>query len=116
MVANVPIVMGVELPKALFDINQEKIFGLTINPVVLQTIRKARAKTLGFQGEMKGNYSDMEHVRAELNYANKLFAKNPVWPVIEVTGKAIEETAAVVVRIHHDRKKKCFLPRISKRY
>ncbi|KAG0479225.1 hypothetical protein HPP92_010083 [Vanilla planifolia] len=116
MVANVPIVMGVELPKALFDINQEKIFGLTINPVVLQTIRKARAKTLGFQGEMKSNYSNMEHVRAELNYANKIFAQNPVWPVIEVTGKAIEETAAVVVRIHHDRKKKCFIPRISKRY
>lgn len=34
----------------------------------------------------------------------------------EVTGKAIEETAAVIVRIHHDRKQKCSMPRISKRY
>lgn len=36
--------------------------------------------------------------------------------VAEVTGKAIEETAAVVVRIYHDRKQKCSMPRISKRY
>ncbi|PKA52618.1 Putative pentatricopeptide repeat-containing protein [Apostasia shenzhenica] len=115
-VANFPIVMGIDMPKAIFEINQEKIFGVTINPVVLQTIRKARAKTLGFKGDMKNNYSDMEHVRAELEFADRIFAQNPVWPVIEVTGKAIEETAAVVVRIYHDRRKKCFLPRISKRY
>ncbi|KAH0458647.1 hypothetical protein IEQ34_011461 [Dendrobium chrysotoxum] len=115
-VANVPIVMGVDSPKSLFDINQEKIYGLTINPAVLQTIRKARAKTLGLKGDMMSNYSDMEHVREELEFAKRIFARNPVWPVIEITGKAIEETAAVIVRIYHDRKKKCFLPRISKRY
>ncbi|KAH0459098.1 hypothetical protein IEQ34_011912 [Dendrobium chrysotoxum] len=115
-VANVPIVIGVDSPKSLFDINQEKIFGLTINPAVLQTIRKARAKTLGLKGDMMSNYSDMEHVREELEFAKRIFAQNPIWPVIEITGKAIEETAAVIVRIYHDRKKKCFLPRISKRY
>ncbi|XP_008801175.2 probable pyruvate, phosphate dikinase regulatory protein, chloroplastic [Phoenix dactylifera] len=115
-VANIPIVMGVELPKALFEINQEKVFGLTINPVVLLSIRKARAKSLGLDGEMRSNYSEMDYVREELEYANKIFVQNPVWPVIEVTGKAIEETAAVVVRICHDRKQKCLMPRISKRY
>ncbi|XP_010931130.1 probable pyruvate, phosphate dikinase regulatory protein, chloroplastic [Elaeis guineensis] len=115
-VANVPIVMGVELPKTLFEINQEKVFGLTINPVVLQSIRKARAKSLGFDSEMRSNYSEMDHVRGELEYANRIFMQNPVWPVIEVTGKAIEETAAVVARIYHDRKQKCLMPRISKRY
>ncbi|XP_028554833.1 putative pentatricopeptide repeat-containing protein At5g59200, chloroplastic isoform X1 [Dendrobium catenatum] len=115
-VANVPIVVGVDSPKSLFDINQEKIFGLTINPAALQTIRKARTKTLGLKGGMMSNYSDMEHVREELEFAKKIFARNPVWPVIEITGKAIEETAAVIVRIYHDRKKKRFLPHISKRY
>ncbi|KAB8105699.1 hypothetical protein EE612_039707 [Oryza sativa] len=113
-VANVPIVMGVNLPKSLFEIDQDKIFGLTINPVVLQAIRKARAKTLGFHGQ-KSNYAEMEHVRGELDHANQIFAQHPIWPVIEVTGKAIEETAAVVVRIFHDRKQKCAMPRISKR-
>uniref|UniRef100_A0A0D9WZQ3 Pyruvate, phosphate dikinase regulatory protein, chloroplastic n=1 Tax=Leersia perrieri TaxID=77586 RepID=A0A0D9WZQ3_9ORYZ len=114
-VANVPIVMGVDLPKSLFEIDQDKIFGLTINPVVLQAIRKARAKTLGFHGQ-KSNYAEMEHVRGELDHANQIFSQHPIWPVIEVTGKAIEETAAVVVRIFHDRKQKCAMPRISKRY
>lgn len=81
-VANVPIVMGVELPKMLFEINQEKIFGLTINPVILQTIRKARAKSLGFHGEMRSNYSEMDHVKGELEYASHIFTQNPVWLVI----------------------------------
>ncbi|WCJ20299.1 Pyruvate phosphate dikinase regulatory protein chloroplastic [Euphorbia peplus] len=115
-VANVPLVMGVQLPKTLFSIDPEKVFGLTINPVVLQTIRRARAKSLGFTGEMRSTYSEMDHVRRELEFARKLFAQNPVWPVIEVTGKAIEETAAVILRLYHDRKNKCAMPAISKRY
>lgn len=81
-VANVPIVIGVELPKNLSVIDPEKVFGLTINPVVLQTIRKARAKSLGFSEQMKSNYSDMGYVRKELEYAREVFARNPVWPVI----------------------------------
>ncbi|MCL7044465.1 hypothetical protein MKW94_014576 [Papaver nudicaule] len=115
-VANVPIVMGIELPKTLFEVDRRKIFGLTINPFNLQTIRRTRAKTLGFVDTMTGNYSDMDHVRQELETAGKIFAQNPTWPVIEVTGKAIEETAAVLLRLYHDRKQKCSMPRISKRY
>ncbi|KAF8035763.1 hypothetical protein BT93_C1710 [Corymbia citriodora subsp. variegata] len=115
-VANVPIVMGVELPKTLFEVDPEKVFGLTINPVVLQTIRKSRAKSLGFSEETRSNYSEMDYVREELEFAGKIFSQNPVWPVIEVTGKAIEETAAVVLRLYHDRKQRCLMPRISKRY
>lgn len=145
-VANVPIVMGIKLPKNLFEADPEKVFGLTINPIVLQTIRRARAKSLGFSEEMRSTYSEMEFVREELDYAGKVFAQNPTWPVIgiqlirrqnvlpfivakfrlltivssvwlaEVTGKAIEETAAVILRLYHDRKHKCSMPRISKRY
>nr|XP_043619285.1 probable pyruvate, phosphate dikinase regulatory protein, chloroplastic [Erigeron canadensis]XP_043619286.1 probable pyruvate, phosphate dikinase regulatory protein, chloroplastic [Erigeron canadensis]XP_043619287.1 probable pyruvate, phosphate dikinase regulatory protein, chloroplastic [Erigeron canadensis] len=115
-VANVPIVMGVPLPKALFEIDQEKVFALTINPVVLQTIRRARSKTLGFSDHMRTNYSEMDHVREELDFACKIFAQNPTWPVIEVSGKAIEETAVTVLRLYQDRKNRCSMPRISKRY
>lgn len=81
-VANVPIVIGVELPNTLFEVEPEKVFGLTINPVVLHTIRKARAKSLGFCEEIRSNYSEMDHVRAELEFAGKIFAQNPAWPVI----------------------------------
>ncbi|XP_015885709.3 probable pyruvate, phosphate dikinase regulatory protein, chloroplastic [Ziziphus jujuba] len=115
-VANVPIVKGVDLPKTLFRVDPEKVFGLTINPVVLQTIRKARAKSLGFSNQMRSNYSEMDYVREELGFARIVFSQNPGWPVIEVTGKAIEETAAVVLRLYHDRKHKSSMPRISKRY
>ncbi|XP_028788549.1 pyruvate, phosphate dikinase regulatory protein 2-like [Neltuma alba] len=115
-VANVPIVMGVEMPKTLFKVDVSKVFGLTINPVVLQNIRKARARTLGFSPESRSNYSEMDYVRQELEFAGRLFAENPVWPVIDVTGKAIEETAAVILRLYHDRRQKFMMPRISKRY
>ncbi|CAI0420563.1 unnamed protein product [Linum tenue] len=52
----------------------------------------------------------MDHVREELEYAGRVFAQNPAWPV----KRAIEETAAVVLRLYHDRKNKCLMPRISK--
>lgn len=81
-VANVPIVMGVELPKTLFQVDSQKVFGLTINQVVLQAIRRARAKSLGFSEEVRSNYSEMDYVREELEFAGRIFARNPVWPVI----------------------------------
>lgn len=81
-VANVPIVIGIDLPTALFEVEPDKVFGLTINPVVLHTIRRARAKALGFQQDMRSHYSDMDHVKAELEFAGKIFAQNPTWPVI----------------------------------
>ncbi|XP_073119318.1 probable pyruvate, phosphate dikinase regulatory protein, chloroplastic [Henckelia pumila] len=115
-VANVPIVMNVELPRSLFEVDPEKVFALTINPVVLLTIRKARAKSLGFGDENWSSYSDMDYVKAELEFARNIFQQNPIWPVIEVSGKAIEETAAIVLRLYHDRKNRCSMPRISKRY
>ena len=81
-VANVPIVMGVELPRTLFKVDPENVFCLTINPVVLQTIRRARAKSLGFSEEVRSNYSEMDYVREELEFAGRIFAQNPGWPVI----------------------------------
>ncbi|KAE8686236.1 putative pyruvate [Hibiscus syriacus] len=94
----------------------EKVFGLTVNPSVLQTIRKARSRSLGFGDETRSNCSEMDHVKEELEFARGAFAQNPTWPVIEVTGKAIEDTAAVILRLYHERKHKCTMPRISKRY
>lgn len=81
-VANVPIVMGVQVPKTLFQVDPKKVFGLTINPAVLQGIRKARAKTLGFGSDGRSNYSEMDYIREELEIAGRLFAQNPIWPVI----------------------------------
>ncbi|KAJ0808640.1 putative transferase [Helianthus annuus] len=115
-VANVPIVKGVDLPKTLFEVDQKKVFALTLNPVMLQTIRLERAKGLGYHEDEGSDYAEMAHVREELEYANKIFTQNPTWPVIEVTGKAIEEIAAIILRVYQDRKHGSPVPIISKLY
>ncbi|KAL0407287.1 UNVERIFIED_CONTAM: putative pyruvate, phosphate dikinase regulatory protein, chloroplastic [Sesamum latifolium] len=79
-------------------------------------LARARAKSLGFTDDIRSNYCEMDYVKVELECASKIFQQNPVWPVIDVTGKAIEETAAIILRLYHDRKNKCSMPRISKRY
>ncbi|KAJ0239411.1 Pyruvate [Hirschfeldia incana] len=115
-VSNIPIVSGVDLPKNLFEIDSRKVFGLMINPVVLQGIREARAKSLGLGSGFEIKYSELRSVREELELAKRIFAENPSWPVIEVTERAIEETAAVVLRLYDERQSNRAMPRISKRY
>ncbi|CAG7887179.1 unnamed protein product [Brassica rapa] len=115
-VSNVPIVNGVDLPRTLFEVDSRKVFGLMINPVVLQGIREARAKSLGLGSGFEIKYSELRSVREELELAKRIFAENPSWPVIEVTERAIEETAAVVLRLYDERQSNRAMPRISKCY
>lgn len=81
-VANVPLVFGIDPPKELFEIDQNKIFGLTINANFLKAIRLARYRHLGVAEESRSSYSDMDHIRKELEFSRKLFAQNPRWPVV----------------------------------
>jgi regulator of PEP synthase PpsR (kinase-PPPase family) len=43
------------------------------------------------------NYGLRDHVREELDRAHALFREHPQWPVVDVTGRAIEETAGIIV-------------------
>ncbi|CAH8313282.1 unnamed protein product [Eruca vesicaria subsp. sativa] len=115
-VANVPFVMGVEPPKTLFEVEPRKVFALKIELVVLQAIRRTRAKTLGVDTEGENRYSGFDLVRKELDFASKIYAKNPGWAVIDVTNKAIEETAALILRLYHDTSSSTSVPCISKRF
>lgn len=115
-VANVPIVVGVDLPKTISLINQDKIFGLSINPAALQKIRRSRAVSLGFDTDLGDSYSDINNIRLELEFASRLYAQNPLWTVIDATGKATEELAAIVLRIYNDKRQKRQMPHISMRY
>ena len=94
-VANIPIVLGIDLPPELFEVNQDKIFALTIDPEPLHAIRLARVRNLGLKSH--SNYGSIEHIYMELDYANELFRSNPRWPVIDVTRRAVEESAAVIL-------------------
>jgi regulator of PEP synthase PpsR (kinase-PPPase family) len=90
LVANVPIVLGLEPPGQLFKIHQKKIIGLTIRPDLLVSLRQTRMAQLAHADI---NYGDEEHVKDELKYSHEVFRKNPKWSVIDITGKAIEEVA-----------------------
>lgn len=100
---NVPIVMDVPLPEKLFQIDQRKIFGLTIDPDELFRIRKNRLTRLGLSND-EGDYADLSKVSEEIEWANRIFSENKRWPVFNVTGKALEETAAEIIKLLNMRK------------
>jgi hypothetical protein len=99
-VGNVPIVFDQPLPDRLFDVEASRVFALTIDPDVLQHIRRSRLKAMGMA---RINYDDRDYILAELEYASHLFRSQPQWPVVDVTGKAIEETAATILGVMQDR-------------
>lgn len=100
-VSNVPVVLERPLPQAIHEVDQRKIFALTIDPASLQEIRKQRLQTMRLPG--RSNYGDMDYILAELEWSDDLFRRNPSWPVIDVTRKAVEETAATIITILHER-------------
>lgn len=99
-VANVPIVLDHPLPRWLYDVDPNRIIALTIGPDALQSIRSSRLRHMGVG---TSNYDDRDYILAELEYAIELFHANPEWPLIDVTNKAIEETAATILQILRDR-------------
>ncbi len=102
-VGNVPIVFEQEPPRQLFEVHQGRVFALTIDPSALQGIRRARLAAMGMQPHRPFNYDDMGYILAELEYAEGLVRANREWPVLDVTGKAVEETAASILGILNDR-------------
>lgn len=93
-VANVPVVKDIPLPEKLFATDQRKIIGLSIDPGALMAIRRERLIRMG--EDPSGAYASADHVMAENEYCMALFKKNRRWPVFDVTGKALEETATEV--------------------
>lgn len=106
-VCNIPIVPGIPIPAELEHADQHKIIGLTIQADALHIIRKARLERLGKDtvGGSTESYASLEHVVRDIETANELFRANKRWPVFDVSGKALEETAAEVIRVISSRKK-----------
>ncbi|QSO52654.1 kinase/pyrophosphorylase [Alicyclobacillus curvatus] len=94
-VANVPLVPEVTPPEQLFRLqDKKKVIGLTIRPDKLNMIRKERLKSLGLTGE--ATYASEERILTELEYAESVM-KRLGCPCIDVSDKAVEETAGVVL-------------------
>ena len=95
-VANVPLVPEIPIPDELFKIDPKKIIGLTNNPEKLNSIRQERLKALGLSSD--ASYANVERILQELDYAEKIMKKVGC-PVINVSNKAIEETAGIIIDI-----------------
>lgn len=103
-VANVPLVPEVPPPEELFQVPPERIVGLIINPHKLNEIRAERLKTMGLSTD--ANYANIERISEELEYAKTIMRKLRC-PVIDVSNKAIEETANRVLEIVMKNRKMC---------
>ena len=94
--ANVPIVPGLALAPELVNAKRPMIVGLTFDPVRLVQIRRNRLRQL--HEDQATDYTDPEKVREEVAWGRRIFAEND-WPVIDVTRRSIEETAAAVMQL-----------------
>jgi len=95
-VANVPLVIEIQPPKAIFEIPSKKVIGLTNSPENLNQIRTERLKALGLGGG--ANYASLERILDELEYAEKIMKKIGC-PIIDVSNKAIEETTEIILSL-----------------
>ena len=98
--ANIPIVIESPPPGKLFSLENPLVVGLTSNPERLVQIRRNRLLSLNQAPET--DYVDAEAVRRELQYARRMFADND-WPVIDVTRRSIEESAAAIINLVNER-------------
>ena len=103
-VSNIPLVNENSIPNFLKKNNDTKciIVGLTVEPERLIEIRKTRMNTLN---EVRGkNYTDLKKINEEVEMSKKTFQKYK-WPVIDVTRKSVEETAASIIKMYEIKKK-----------
>ncbi len=93
-VANVPIILDMPVPETLFNIPHERVFCLNTYAHRLEELRKVRDVHLG---GATGDYSNRNYIKKELNYAMRLFKRNPKWTIINVTNKPVEEISAEIL-------------------
>jgi regulator of PEP synthase PpsR (kinase-PPPase family) len=102
-VANVPLVLELPLPVELSGVAAQHVFGLTIDVASLMRIRRSRLKALNMP--VSTDYARRDHIVKELAYARSVFDAHPSWPVLDVSQKAIEETAAIILRTVDERRR-----------
>lgn len=104
-VANMPLVPGRPLPPQFDTLTRPLIVGLTVSPERLITVRHNRMRGMA-RGDTRplfdATYIDPDRVSQELVRARQLFAARG-WPIIDVTRRSIEETAAAVINLLHQK-------------
>ena len=99
---NIPLVLDQKIPENL-KANKLCIIGLVADPERLSDIRRNRVAIMKEQRIKE--YTDLESIKKEVEDSKKLFKKNN-WPVIDVTRRSVEETAASILKIIDIKKSK----------
>ena len=100
---NIPLVLEQKIPNGLVNNNKSCIIGLIADPERLSDIRRNRVAIMKDQNLKE--YTDLEFIRREVEDSKKLFRKNN-WPMIDVTRRSVEETAASILKIIEIKKNK----------
>jgi len=101
--ANVPLVPSVPLPPNLETLTKPLVVGLIASPERIVQIRQNRL--LGLKAEQDGDqYVDRQAVTEEIAFSRKLCGRHN-WPIIDVTRRSIEETAAAIMALHTERRR-----------
>tara|TARA_B100000941_G_scaffold255787_1_gene204674 strand:- start:90 stop:518 length:429 start_codon:yes stop_codon:yes gene_type:complete len=100
---NIPLVLDQKIPEDLKRNKASCIIGLVADPERLSDIRRNRVAIMKDQNLKE--YTDLEKIRKEVDDSKKLFKKNN-WPIIDVTRKSVEETAASILKIIEIKKNK----------
>ncbi len=101
--ANVPLVPGVPIPAHLEALERPLVVGLYASPERIVQIRQNRLLGLN-AGQEDGQYVNREAVAEEVIFSRRLCAKHN-WPIIDVTRRSIEETAAAVIALLRERRR-----------
>ncbi len=86
----------VDPPESLFQIPTHKCIGLKISPEKLNGIRRERLKSLGLSDG--ASYANLDRIEAELNFFDNVIQRLGC-PVIDVSNKAVEETANIILNM-----------------
>ncbi|MCC3145012.1 kinase/pyrophosphorylase [Halanaerobium sp. Z-7514] len=98
-VVNIPLVKGAKVPEQVYEAPRKKVIGLTIDPSDLIEIRRERIRVLGLDSGV--DYVSIDKIIEELDYAEKIM-RQVGCPVIDMTKKAVEEAANLIIDIIND--------------
>ena len=100
---NIPLVLEQKIPEGLIKNKSACIIGLVADPERLVDIRRNRVFIMK-ETNLK-DYTNLDFIKKEVNESKKLFKKNS-WPIIDVTRRSVEETAASILKIIEIKKHK----------
>ncbi len=102
--SNIPLVNENSIPNKMLQKNFKScVVGLITEPQRLYDIRRNRLNSLKENSSI--DYTDLDSIKKEILDSKKIFQKNR-WPMIDVTRKSVEETAASIIKIYEIKNKK----------